>query len=95
MRGPSRRIRTSGEKGKWWFRAALDARDKSGKRLREQVVILGDPGGGKTTACQRVTWELAGEGLQNYASQAVSRMPIYLGLGAYRKDSVKLQGYAP
>lgn len=90
-----KRIKSKAEAGKWWFREALGAQDQSGKRLREQIVILGDPGGGKSTACQRATWELAREGREALDHSRYPVTPVYLELGAYRKDSPQLQGLAP
>ncbi len=65
------RIKMSTQKGIWWFREALNARSDNGKLLHEHVVILGDPGSGKTTVCERATWELAIEGLEALNKEVV------------------------
>lgn len=86
------RVNNSKERGKWWFHEALNRNDGNGQPLRECVVILGDPGGGKTTACQRSAWEFAISGL---ADQTNPRIPLYLELNGYRKDLPQLNDLAP
>ncbi len=89
------RIKTPNENEKWWFREALDLRDPEGRLLYEEVVILGDPGGGKTTACQRAVWEIARAGLGAHGAHSDELVPLYLELGGYRADNPQLRSLAP
>ena len=79
-RGMRRRVQTD----RWLFREALGVQDEGGHVLREQVVIVGDAGAGKSTASQRATWELAREGLARSDSPEVPVTPVYFELDAYR-----------
>ncbi len=55
------------------------------------VVILGDPGSGKTTACQRAGWLLAQESLTALEDNrhANTRIPVYVDLGKFRRERFK------
>lgn len=79
-----KRIKKKG--GEWWFRDALENR-KINRVTQEKIVILGDPGAGKTTACQRIAWELAKESQER--NQALSRIPIVIALKDYMPTADK------
>lgn len=89
------RLKRTHEKGKWWFHEALTRRDEDGQLLANCFMILGDPGGGKTTACQRSAWEFAKEGLITANGQANPRVPIYLELSGYRKNLPLISDLVP
>jgi len=86
-------LSTTDKTKKWWFRELLKECDDSGNPIHENIVILGDPGGGKSTACQRTVWELAKEGLKQKQEMAI--IPVYLELGIYRSNQIIFEGLAP
>ena len=58
--------------------------------------VLGEPGAGKSTSCQRATWELAREGLAGLGSALTVVPPVYFELGAfYHIDTPRLRDLAP
>lgn len=81
---------------KWWFGDALSESDDIGMPIRPRVVILGDPGAGKTTLCQKYVMELARGWLKVSKDEKIRMpIPIFLELNTYRSDAAILRGLKP
>jgi hypothetical protein len=70
-----------------WFEEIFSKKSHSDKP--SVVVVLGDPGAGKTTACQRAVWSLAKKSLKNLDRPVASNItiPVYIDLGKFRTES--------
>jgi ribosomal protein L22 len=80
---------------KWWFRDLINDLETTGNLSWKKIIILGDPGGGKTTLCQHATWELAKNGIKASRRKLKARTPIYLEMSTYREDSPEFRDLKP
>lgn len=89
------RLKRDKNNNQWWFREALVSHvyeeDSSTKRI-----ILGDPGGGKTTACQHTSWEMAKIGIERISRpMEIAVIPVYYELNSYRANDPYLEDLLP
>jgi len=73
------------EPGAWWFADALRPEGRSDRPRPETVIVLGDPGAGKSTACQNLVRSMAQQAVDRPDDETVPT-PIYLELAGVRSQ---------
>jgi len=70
-------------KSNFWFKDLLKVNNQQEKK----IVLLGDPGGGKTTASQKMTLDLAKNIIKSTNKNKELIIPVFFELNTFRKDN--------